>query len=142
MGGRRMKIFSKEDVDKIKLEYEPGQVVELTAPMVDPHSPKPVGARATVTGVDDAGHLQCLWKDGGSLALIPDIDSFKKIPTITDTPFGQLLSIRAEGKVNMFDVKAVFELALKKDYIELCDVLFLMTNLYTHCILTGERTMT
>jgi hypothetical protein len=39
----------------------------------------------------------------------------------------------------MFDVKAVFELALKLDYYELADFVFTDTHSYATFILTGNR---
>ena len=51
----------------------------------------------------------------------------------------QILAIRATGKTNMFDVKAVFELALEMGFNELADFVFTDTKAYSSFILTGKR---
>ena len=51
----------------------------------------------------------------------------------------QLLDIRSTGLTNMFDTKAVFELAVQRDYHELADFIFMDTKAYSHFILTGEE---
>ena len=51
----------------------------------------------------------------------------------------QLLDIRSTGLTNMFDAKAVFELAVQRDYHELADFIFMDTKAYSHFILTGEE---
>ena len=51
----------------------------------------------------------------------------------------QLLNIRSTGLTNMFDAKAVFELAVQRDYHELADFIFMDTKAYSHFILTGEE---
>ncbi|MCL2798402.1 MAG: DUF5049 domain-containing protein [Firmicutes bacterium] len=51
----------------------------------------------------------------------------------------QILAVRATGKTNMFDVKAVFELAMQMDFYELADFIFMDTKAYSHFILTGEE---
>jgi len=50
----------------------------------------------------------------------------------------QILAIRATGLTNMFDAKAVFEIAVQRDYHELADFIFMDTKAYSHFILTGE----
>ena len=50
----------------------------------------------------------------------------------------QILAVRATGKTNMFDIKAVFELAVQMDFAELADFIFMDTKAYSHFILTGK----
>ncbi|MFV0485397.1 MAG: DUF5049 domain-containing protein [Candidatus Saccharimonadales bacterium] len=50
----------------------------------------------------------------------------------------QILAVRDTGETNMFDVKAVFEIALREDYYELADFIFMDTNAYSRFIMTGE----
>jgi hypothetical protein len=59
---------------------------------------------------------------------------------ITDTVFEQIMELRKLPDCpNMFDVKAVFELAMKHGFYELADVVFCDTRAYSTFILTGER---
>ena len=59
--------------------YPKGTVIELTAPIEDPYSPKPVGARFKVDHVDSALQLQGHWMppERGSIAVAIEKDSFK-----------------------------------------------------------------
>jgi hypothetical protein len=50
----------------------------------------------------------------------------------------QILAVRDTGETNMFDVKAVFEIALREDYYELADFIFMDTHAYSRFIMTGE----
>jgi hypothetical protein len=59
---------------------------------------------------------------------------------ITDTVYEQIMVLRKLPDCpNMFDVKAVFELAMKHQYYELADLVFTDTKAYSTFILTGER---
>jgi hypothetical protein len=59
---------------------------------------------------------------------------------ITDTIFEQIMAIRKLPNCpNMFDVKAVFELAIAHDFYELADFLFMDTKSYSNFIITGQR---
>ena len=51
----------------------------------------------------------------------------------------QILAIRDTGETNMFDVRKVQEIALRKGYDELLDYLSDNTGAYTRFILTGEE---
>ena len=56
-----------------------------------------------------------------------------------DTIIEQILEIRDSGLTNMFDAKAVFELAMERDFYALADFIFMNTPGYSKFILTGER---
>ena len=56
-----------------------------------------------------------------------------------DTVIEQILEIRNSGLSNMFDAKAVFELAMEKDFYALADFIFMNTPGYSKFILTGDR---
>ena len=58
-----------------------GTIIELTAPIEDPYSPKPVGARLQVSGIDDANQIHGHWlpPETGCLAVIIGVDEFKII---------------------------------------------------------------
>ena len=58
---------------------------------------------------------------------------------MNDTIFEQIMAVRATGKVNMFSLQDVFELALQMEFDELADYIFSATESYTNFILTGER---
>ena len=59
---------------------------------------------------------------------------------MTDTVYQQILAIRVHPDCpNMFDAKAVFELAVSEGYYELADFIFTDTRSYSRFILTGER---
>ena len=51
-------------------------ILELTEPLNDPYSPKPVGARLKVEYVDSFGQIHGEWLEpyGGSIAIIPEVD--------------------------------------------------------------------
>jgi hypothetical protein len=51
----------------------------------------------------------------------------------------QILKIRDSGITNMFDVKTVFELAVKNNFHELANFIFEQTNDYTKFILTEKE---
>lgn len=59
---------------------------------------------------------------------------------MNDTIFAQLMELRKHPQCpNMFDAKAVFELALSLDFYELADFIFMDTKSYSAFILTGNR---
>ena len=58
---------------------------------------------------------------------------------MTDTVYDQAMAIRATGKVNMFSLQEVFELALQMNFDELADYIFSSTEAYCNFILSGER---
>ena len=64
-------------IEHYKKAYPPGTCIELTADMVDENIP--AGIQGTVITVDDIGSVHTAWDSGGSLAVIPGVDSFTKI---------------------------------------------------------------
>ncbi len=62
-----------------EMRYPAGTVVELTKPINDPHTPKPVGARFLVELIDDMLQLHGHWlaPESGSMAISIEADSFK-----------------------------------------------------------------
>ena len=59
---------------------------------------------------------------------------------MTDTVFDEIMALRKLPNCpNMFDVKAVFELALEQDMDALADYVFSSTEAYSTFILTGQR---
>jgi hypothetical protein len=128
---------NKEQVERLRAQYPAGTRVELAAPLDDPYAKQKAGDRATVRGVDDAGHLLCVWDMGSSLNLIPGTDDFRPL-TKAEVIKEQCRKVAATGRTNMFDIKAVFEIALEMDCFELADFIFMNTKRYLNLILTGE----
>jgi len=61
------------------MRYPAGTVIELTEAIDDPYTPKPVGARFRVSGMDDALQLHGVWlpPEGGSVAVDIEHDRFR-----------------------------------------------------------------
>ena len=71
-----------QSIDKKELysmRYPHGTVIELTAPIDDPYTPKPVGARFHVDFMDDCCQLHGHWEGGGSMAVDVEHDHFKVV---------------------------------------------------------------
>lgn len=64
--------------EKYKKQYPPGTRIELIG-MEDSFGPVPSGTRGTVKVVDDIGQLHMHWDNGRSLAVVPGVDSFRKL---------------------------------------------------------------
>ena len=63
---------------RYKEMYPPGTRVELDH-MEDAFAPVPSGTRGTVSVVDSIGQIHMKWDNGRSLALVPGVDSFRKL---------------------------------------------------------------
>ena len=132
-------IISKAALAARKARYKPGNRVELVS-MSDPYTKLEPGLRGRVTGVDAIGTVFVDWDNGSALGAAYGADKIKLAPLpMTDAVREQILAVRATGRTNMFDVKAVFELALEMDFPELADYIFMDTKAYSHFILTGEK---
>lgn len=61
--------------------YPKGTIIELTEPINDKYSPKPVGSRFKVDYIDDALQLHGVWlsPQSGSIAIIIEQDKFKVV---------------------------------------------------------------
>lgn len=130
--------LSGAEVLRLRAQYSPGTRVELTSPMQDPYAKLNAGERATVRGVDDAGHILCRWDAGSSLNLIPGVDQFKIVGVFTEEIKLQILEIRAEGKTNMFDITTVQRFAYEKGFFALVNFIEDDRAAYVHFILCGE----
>ena len=59
---------------------------------------------------------------------------------MTDVVYDQIMAMRKLPNCpNMFDIPAVFELALAMDYDDLADFVFMSTEKYSAFILSGQR---
>lgn len=72
-----MNFPTREQVERLRKRYPPGTILQLTADMQGERFP--AGSIGEVTAVDDAGSIHMKWQDSGSLALIPGVDSFRKM---------------------------------------------------------------
>lgn len=127
----------RKTVERLRREYPAGTRVRLLA-MDDVQAP-PAGTLGTVTAVDDAGHILMSWDSGGSLNLVYGVDSFEKVPTMSDKVRDQILAVRATGRTNMFDTNAVQVIADEMHFYDLVVFIEEHKDRYAHFILTGEQ---
>ena len=71
-------MFNQKQVERTRQNYPPGTRIQLEC-MVDQFAPVCSGMRGTVVHVDDAGQIHMRWDNGRSLALIPELDSFRTL---------------------------------------------------------------
>lgn len=70
-------MYNKEELNNLKARYPIGCVIQLTEDMKDLYSQgKKAGNKGTVICVDDIGQIHVKWETGGSLAVVPEVDSF------------------------------------------------------------------
>ena len=67
----------EKDVLKLKQEYPHGTRIVLNH--MDDKWAVPPGTRGTVQFVDDSGQVHPIWDNGRTLAIVPEIDSFRKL---------------------------------------------------------------
>ena len=67
----------EKEVLKLKQEYPPGTRIVLNH--MDDKWAVPPGTRGTVDYVDDAGQVHPIWDNGRTLAIVPEVDSFRKL---------------------------------------------------------------
>jgi hypothetical protein len=58
---------------------------------------------------------------------------------ISDELLAEIKAVQMSAETNMFDYKAVFEIAMREGYDLLADFIFSDTNGYSAFILTGKR---
>ena len=63
------------NVQRIREKYPPGTKVELIEMAGEPQMLP--GLKGEVRFVDDIGQIHCTWKNGSSLALVPEEDRFR-----------------------------------------------------------------
>lgn len=71
---------SREQVEKLKEMYPKGTRICLNS-MSDPYAPVESGMEGVVTCVDDVGTVHTKWRNGRTLGLVVDEDSFSVIST-------------------------------------------------------------
>ena len=73
-----MKLPNKCYLEQLRKQYPVGTKIQLIS-MRDEKYPVLPGTIGEVTHIDDAGSVHMKWENGSSLALIPEVDSFKVV---------------------------------------------------------------
>lgn len=73
--------MNEDKIKRMKKLYPQGTRIELNH-MDDPYHPIPDGTIGTVKHVDDAGQIHVRWDNGRGMAIIPEVDDFRKIDKI------------------------------------------------------------
>ena len=73
-----MKFPNKEHIEQLRKKYPVGTKIQLIS-MRDERYPVLPGTVGEVTHIDDMGSIHMKWENGSSLALIPEVDSFKVV---------------------------------------------------------------
>ena len=73
-----MKFPNKKYIEQIRKKYPKGTKIQLIS-MRDEKYPVLPGTIGEVVHVDDLGNVHMKWQNGSSLALIPEVDSFKVV---------------------------------------------------------------
>ena len=126
----------KAALEERRATYGKGARVELVV-MDDPYATLKPGDLGTVDFVDDAGTVFVNWDCGSQLGAVYGADEIRLLSK-NGVIREQCRKVAATGLSNMFDVKAVFEIALEMDFEELADFIFMNTKAYSRLILTGE----
>lgn len=71
-----MKFPNKTYLEQLRKQYPKGTKLQMIT-MRNEKYPVPPGTVGEVTHIDDMGSIHMKWENGSSLALIPEVDSFK-----------------------------------------------------------------
>ena len=71
-----MKFPNKSYLAQLRKQYPVGTKIQLIS-MRDEKYPILPGTIGVVTHIDDMGSVHLKWQNGSSLAIIPEVDSFK-----------------------------------------------------------------
>ena len=71
-----MKFPNKNYLEQLRKQYPVGTKIRLIS-MRDEKYPILSGTIGEVTHIDDLGSIHMKWQNGSSLAIIPEVDSFK-----------------------------------------------------------------
>lgn len=69
--------LSPKEIVEVKLNYPPGTRVELIH--MEDNWAVPSGTRDEVVRTDDAGQIHMKWDNGRTLAIVPQVDQFRKL---------------------------------------------------------------
>ena len=87
--------LTSKEVVEIRSNYPPGTRILLNH--MEDQWAVPPGTRGTVEYVDDAGQIHPKWDNGRTLAIIPQVDSFRKL-TEQEILEGQQLKTQEQGE--------------------------------------------
>ena len=73
-----MKFPNKNYLEQLRKQYPVGTKIRLISMRNEKHPILP-GTIGEVTHIDDLGSIHMKWQNGSSLALIPEVDSFKVV---------------------------------------------------------------
>ena len=73
-----MQFPNKAYLEQLRKQYPKGTKIQLIS-MRDEKYPILPGTIGEVTHIDDMGSIHMKWQNGSSLALIPEVDSFKAV---------------------------------------------------------------
>ena len=73
-----MQFPSKSYLEQLRKQYPKGTKLQLIS-MRNEKYPILPGTIGEVTHIDDLGSIHMKWQNGSSLALIPEVDSFKVV---------------------------------------------------------------
>lgn len=73
-----MKFPNKKYIEQLRKKYPVGTKIQLIS-MRDEKYPVLPGTVGEVTHIDDMGSIHMKWENGSSLAVIPEVDSFKVV---------------------------------------------------------------
>ena len=73
-----MKFPDKKYIEQLRKKYPVGTKIQLIS-MRDEKYPVLPGTVGEVTHIDDLGSVHVKWQNGSSLALIPEVDSFRVV---------------------------------------------------------------
>ena len=71
-----MQFPSKFYLEQLRKQYPKGTKLQMIT-MRNEKYPVPSGTIGEVTHVDDIGNIHVRWQNGSSLAIIPEVDSFR-----------------------------------------------------------------
>lgn len=74
-----MKFPNKGYLEQLRKQYPVGTRIQLISMRDEKYSVLP-GTVGEVTHIDDMGSIHMKWQNGSSLALIPEVDSFRVVP--------------------------------------------------------------
>ena len=74
-----MKYPNKDYIEHLRRKYPLGTRLQLSC--MEDEMAVPPGSMGTVECIDDAGQIHVDWDCGRSLALIPGVDSFSRLPS-------------------------------------------------------------
>ena len=69
--------------------------------MNDPFAPVPSGMKGSVDYVDDAGQIHMKWDNGRTLAVLPGVDSFRKLTPEEIQAEGHTEDISEDNPISM-----------------------------------------